>query len=75
MEATKDQVKAAFGVVVAITEAIREAKEIPAGTLYAVLCDKVDLAGFERIVGIITGSGMVEKRGDLLRWIGPEVRS
>jgi hypothetical protein len=73
MTATKEQLKAGFNVIVAVTEAIREAKEIPAGTLYAVLMGKVDIQGFEKIVSIVTGSGLVEKRGDLLRWVGPEV--
>lgn len=71
--ATKEKLKAGLSVVLAVTEAIREAGEIPAGTLYAVLIGKVDLQGFERIVSIVTGSGLVEKRGDLLRWVGPEV--
>jgi hypothetical protein len=75
MEATKEQIKAAFQMVTAVTEAIREAGEIPAGTLYAVLMGRVDLAGFEKIVSIVTGAGLVEKRGDLLRWIGPAVRA
>lgn len=71
---TKEQLTAGFNIVVAVTEAIREAKEIPAGTLYAVLCGKVDMQAFDKIVRIIVGSGLVERRGDLLRWIGPEVR-
>lgn len=59
--------------MVAVTEAIREAREIPEGTLYATLIGRVDIAGFEKIVGIVVGSGLVEKRGNLLRWIGPEI--
>lgn len=73
--ATKEQLKAGLNVVLAVTEAIREAGEIPAGTLYAVLMGNVDIAGFARIVSIVTGSGLVEKRGDLLRWVGPEVHA
>lgn len=75
MTATKEQLKAGLNIVLAVTEAIREAKEIPAGTLYAVLCGKVDIQGFEKIVSIITGSGLVEKRGDLLRWVGPAIEA
>lgn len=73
MEATKEQLKAGFSAVVAVTEAIREAGEIPAGTLYAVLMGRCDIVAFEKLVSVIVGSGLVEKRGDLLRWVGPEV--
>jgi hypothetical protein len=72
---TKEQLKAGLNIVLAVTEAIREAREIPAGTLYAVLVGKVDLAGFEKIIAIVTNAGLVEKRGDLLRWIGPELKA
>lgn len=73
--ATKQELKAGLSVVLAVAEAIREAGEFPAGTLYAVLTGRVDIQGFDKIVSIITGSGLVEKRGDLLRWVGPEVRA
>jgi hypothetical protein len=72
---TKEQLKAGLNTVLAVTEAIREAGEIPSGTLYAVLMGKVDMQGFDKIVSIVTGSSLVEKRGDLLRWVGPEVRA
>jgi hypothetical protein len=78
MTPTKEQLKAGLNTVLAVTEAIREAREIPAGTLYAVLMCKVDMQGFDKIVSIVTkggGSGLVEKRGDLLRWVGPEVQA
>lgn len=73
---TKEQVKGAFNTIVAVTEAIREAREIPEGTLYAALMGHgCDLATFEKMVRIIVNTGLVEKRGKLLRWIGPEVRA
>jgi hypothetical protein len=73
MTATKEQLKAGLNIVLAVTEAIREAGEIPAGTLYAVLVGKVDIQGFDKIVSIVTNAGLVEKRGDLLRWVGPSI--
>ena len=29
---------------------------------------------YRKVEGIICGSGLVAKRGDLLTWVGPEVR-
>lgn len=73
---TNQQFKSAFAVIVAFTEVIREAGEIAEGTAYAALmAHGCDLATFEKIVVIVTGSGLVEKRGHLLRWVGPEIRS
>lgn len=74
MTATKEQVQSGLKMIVAVTEAIREAREIPEGTLYAVLVGKVELPAFEKMIAMIVNTGLVEKRGNLLRWIGPEIR-
>jgi hypothetical protein len=73
--ATKQQTQAAFRIVVAVTEAIREAGTPPEGELYAVLMAQgiVSLEAFERIVQRAVGSGLVEKRNHQLRWGGPEI--
>lgn len=71
--ASKDQVKAAFTMVAAVAEAVREAGRIPSGTLYAALMGKVDLAGYEKLVGILKGAGLVEERSHELIWIGPSL--
>lgn len=68
---TPAQTKAAFAATIAVTEAIRELGEIPSGHMYARLCDKMSLECWERMEKIIVGTGLVEKRGDLLVWVGP----
>ncbi len=70
---TTAQVQAAFRVTAAVAEAIREAKEIPSGTLYAVLCSKVDLAGYETIIRTLKGAGLVSEAAHMLKWVGPEI--
>ena len=70
---TKEQLKAAFLMLAAVTEAIREAKRIPSGTLYAMLIGKVDLAGYEKMIRMIKGAGLIEEKNHELVWIGPEV--
>ncbi len=66
---------AAVGVLHAVCETIRTAGEIPAGELYAVLMAQgCTLAQFNELVKILTGSGLVSHRGDLLRWIGPKFK-
>ncbi len=70
------ETKAALRMTLAIAETIRELGELPSGTLYDVLCSKVDLAGYERILAILKGAGLITVSGHCLRWIGPmlEVR-
>src|SRR4051812_14824227 len=69
--ATQTEVRAALRIVLAVTETIREAGEVPEGTLYAGLMDRLDLAGFEKMIALVVRTGLVEKQGHLLRWIGP----
>ncbi len=73
MEATKEQLKSAFTMLTAVSEAIREAGRIPSGTLYAVLMGKVNIAGYEKMIGILKGAGLVEERSHELIWIGPRL--
>lgn len=72
METTQQQLKAGLGIIVAVTETIREAGEVPEGVLYATLMDRMDLAAFEKMVAIVVGSGLVTKQSHLLRWVGPK---
>ena len=69
---TNTEVKAAFGIVQAVAEAIRELCEVPSGHLYANLMSKLSLAQFEQVLGIRKGAGLVlESNAHLLTWIGP----
>ncbi len=74
--ATAAQLNGALSLVFAVTETIREMGSAPAGILYAGLMTRgVSMQDFDKLVGIITGAGLVEKRGDLLVWVGPAVRA
>lgn len=65
---TKAQAAAAIQIVFALSEAVRDLGEVPAGTLYAASLDKLSLEDFEAAVGILTRSGVVRRDGDLLVW-------
>lgn len=73
MEATTHELKAGFNIILAVTEAIREARELPSGTLYALLCGKMDLPTYERMIQILKNTKLVEEKAHMLRWIGPEI--
>jgi hypothetical protein len=69
----KAQLTAAVKTVVTVLEAIREAGEIPAGTLYAILCGRMDHTEFESMMTLIVNTGLVTRdRSNLLRWVGPD---
>lgn len=71
---SKDELLAGFKILTAVAEAIREAGEIPSGTLYGALCGRVTLQGWESIVRTLTNAGLVaETSGNLLRWVGPKI--
>ena len=72
MTATANQAVAAMRVVQAVADAVREAGEIPAGTLYAALMQSgCTLERFEWIIGILTEAGVVRREAShLLRWVG-----
>lgn len=70
---TKEQVKSAFTALAAVAEAIREAKRIPSGTLYAMLIGKVDMPSYERMISMLKNAKLIEERFHELIWVGPEV--
>lgn len=68
---TNAQVTAALAITRAVAEAIRDMGEVPAGTLYAAMMDRMDLATFESLIATLVRSGLVERRNShLLVWVG-----
>ena len=73
---TKREVAAAVEAVAAVAEAIRELGSVPSGHLYAasVMPAGIELATYERILGILKGAGLVAEDGShMLTWVGPKV--
>ena len=71
---TPTQLRAGLALTLAVCESIREAREIPSGTLYASLMGKVDFEGYQKLLRILTGAGIIEViPSHLIRWTGPEV--
>jgi hypothetical protein len=74
MKATTDQLKAAFAVLTAVADTIRELGSIPSGHLYAQLMSRMDFETYTRLVDRLKGAGLVtETRSNELVWIGPKV--
>jgi hypothetical protein len=72
MTSTHPDVIAAFRILQAIAEAIRELGEVPSGHLYANLQDRLTLRQFEQAIEALKGAGLVrESNAHLLTWIGP----
>ena len=69
------QLKAGLTATVAVAETIRELREVPSGTLYARLCDRMDLTTYEAMIGVLKRAGLVSEAAHVLRWIGPEIES
>lgn len=60
-----------------VADAIREAKEIPSGTLYAACMDMgMPLEVYQKIIDTLKGAGLVEETpAHLLKWIEPKEAS
>lgn len=71
MNTKKQDVIAAFNATWAVAEAIRELGEVPEGQLYAGLSEHLDLGTFEKLIGVLVASNLIDRTHHVLRWIGP----
>lgn len=72
MKTTPEKLKAALAIVQALAEAIREAKQIPAGHLYGMVMGHIDEQDFEAAIRTLCNTGLVQRSGShLLTWIEP----
>jgi hypothetical protein len=65
--------EAAVAAIRALAEAIRTAREIPSGHLYAIVHGQMTLSGYQAAIGLLKEAKLVEEQNYLLRWIGPGI--
>lgn len=65
-----EHLKLAFDLVVAMAGIVKSKKEIPSGHLYAMVMGTFNLDEYQKIEGFLLHTGLVEKKGDLLKWVG-----
>jgi len=65
---TKEQIKSGLDIIRAVADAIKEAKEIPSGHLYAMMMNHICLAEYEKIIGILKNAGIITEKMNLLKW-------
>lgn len=60
-------------IIMAVTDAIRELKQVPSGHLYARLMGHMSLDSYQKVIDILKVTGMVkEDRFHMLTWVEPE---
>ena len=70
----KDQIANALMLCKELGYAIHQAKEIPAGTLYAAVMGKVDLHTFNACLSTLAKTGLIKvEASHLIRWTGGEI--
>ena len=68
-EMNKIRAKAAVEILRSVAETIREAKRVPAGTVYfALMTQGCTMQQYEQIEGLLIRSGVVRKANDELIW-------
>ncbi len=74
MTPTSEQLKAGQAVVFAVAETIREAGEVPSGTIYAALVGRVTFEGYQKILGILKNAGLISVApSHMIKWTGPRL--
>lgn len=55
-----------------VADAIKEARQIPSGHLYAMLCGVAEIETYQKVIGLLERAKLVRKDpGYLLVWTGP----
>ena len=67
-----DAAKAALEVLRVVADTIRELKQVPSGHLYAQLMGTMDLATYEKIIGVLKNAGLITEQNHLLTWNEPK---
>lgn len=71
---TKQDLINAIKIAQAIAETVREAREVPEGTLYAALIGKVTLDGFNSCLALLERSSLITRDAShVVRWVGPDI--
>jgi hypothetical protein len=68
--ATKEQIKAALALTLAVGETIRELGEVPSGHLYANLMGRLTLEDYQGVIRALKRTGLVTEDHHVLRWVG-----
>lgn len=72
MAATAEQVTAGIRMAAAVGGAIRDLGSVPSGHLYARLMGHMSLDTYNKLIGILKQSNLVEESNHLLTWVGPK---
>ena len=71
-----DEAGNAIKALVAVSETVREAGQVPSGVLYAGLVGVVDLPTYEWVLGKLIGAGLIKVESNhLIRWVGPVIQA
>lgn len=66
------ETKSGVKIIMAIAEAVRASGAIPAGHIYALVCDRLSLEAFARVLDTLKAAKLVEETpAHLLKWVGP----
>lgn len=72
---TREQVKAAIEMVMAVGDTIRDLGSVPSGELYARLMGHMTLNTYNMLIERLKGAGVVKEEAHLLTWTGPAKKS
>ena len=63
-------IKRSIEVAATIAEAIKDTREIPSGTLYALVMSHLSLSEYQSVIDMLVKVKLITNNGHLLRWVG-----
>ncbi len=67
---TRDEVIDALNTMRAVVESIRDAGRVSSGTVYSALMNRMSLSAYDKMIGLIVGTGLVKLVNHELIWVG-----
>ncbi|MGH9344378.1 MAG: hypothetical protein ACRD19_11535 [Terriglobia bacterium] len=61
----------ALDIVMIVATAVKEARSIPSGTLYAAVCAKISLTEYDGAIRLLKRQGLISEKHHILTWEEP----
>ena len=65
-----EEIKAGIAVALVAVQIVREKKSIPSGELYALLCGRVTIDGYNGMLRFLEKQNLISVQNHLVRWHG-----
>lgn len=65
------EAKAAVEMVLAVSDCIRDLRQVPSGELYSRLMGFMSMDGYNTVIDMLKRAGVITVSNHLITWVGP----